>query len=372
MNNSDLVSVIMPIYNAQPYLAQAIQSVLDQTHENLEVLCINDGSTDDSLDTIRAFAEKDSRIRVIDKPNEGYGATCNRGLEEATGAWIAIVEPDDWIEPDMYSDMLEYAARFDKPIDIIKTPFTRIFMPGKRAERKLNCGYRRRVHPSSQPFSIKDATILLREHPSIWSALYRKSFLDENDIRFREIPGAGWADNPFLIDTLCQTDSIVYLDKPYYCYREETPEKAKAFAESNTFIPFYRWHDMCDELEKLGITDPDIWEAHYCRGFLYLSGVIEVVGLDDDDVFTEAVRMFDRMDADTVLNSKLLSPGSKKLFARLRMLPEPKPDNVRYVRKLIGNGIYNIVNTDIRFTAYAVAQYFKRHAKRVGRKDPKS
>lgn len=367
MNSADLVSVIMPIYNAQPYLAQAIQSVLDQTHDNLEVLCINDGSTDDSLEVIQEFAAKDPRIRVIDKENKGYGASCNRGLEEATGTWIAVVEPDDWIEPGMYHDMLAFADTFDEPVDIIKTPYTRIFMPGKRAERKLNCGYRRRVRPKSQPFGIKDAAILLREHPSIWSAIYRKSFLDEHVIRFHEIPGAGWADNPFLIDTLCQTDKIIYLDQPYYCYREETPEKAKAFARSNTFIPFYRWHDMCDELERIGVTDPDIWEAHYCRGFLYLSGVIEVIPLDDEEVFTEAVRMFDRMDADLVLDSKLISPGSKKLFARLRMLPEPKVDNLLYARKLIGNGLYNLVNTDIRFTMYSVAQYFTRHGKRVGK-----
>lgn len=366
MKNDDLISVIVPTYNAQPYLAQAIQSILDQTHENLEVLCINDGSTDDSLDTMRAFAEMDPRIRVIDKQNQGYGATCNRGLDEARGTWVAILEPDDWIESGMFEAMLSFARTFDEPLDIVKTPYWRIFMPGKKAERKLNCGYRRKIKPQAQPFKIHDATLLLREHPSIWSALYRKSFLEEKGIRFPEIPGAGWADNPFLIDTLCQADRIGYLDEPFYCYREETPEKAVAFAESNTFIPFYRWHDMCDELERLNVTDPDIWEAHYCRGFLYLSGVIEVISLENEDVFTEAVRMFDRMDADAVLASKIISPGSKKLFARLRMLPEPNVDNLAYLRKLIGNGLYNLRNTDIRFTAYSVVQYFKRHGKRVG------
>ena len=256
-----LVSVIIPIYNAEPYLDQALESVEEQTYKNLEIICLNDGSTDNSLDIMRAHAARDERIVVIDKHNQGYGATCNRGLDESHGEWISILEPDDWIESGMYSDLLALARMYPEPIDIVKSGYWRIWLPDTPKQRKMNCSYHGRINPPVQPFAIKDAAHLLCHHPSIWSAIYRKQYLLDKGIRFREIPGAGWADNPFLIETLCQTDRILYTDKEYYCYREETPEKSEAFAKRSTLLPLERWNDMMDILEKLGVTDERILRA---------------------------------------------------------------------------------------------------------------
>lgn len=365
---SAIVSVILPIYNAGPYLDQAISSVRNQTYRNLEIICLNDGSTDDSLATMRRHAAEDSRIVVIDKPNQGYGATCNRGISEAHGEWISIVEPDDWIEPDMYADLVSFAESFDEPVDIAKSAYWRIWMPDTKRQRKLNCSYKGRIKPPSQPFAIKDAAHLLTHHPSIWSAIYRKGFLAEKNISFREIPGAGWADNPFLIDTLCQTDRIVYLDRAYYCYREETPEKSRSFAQKSTLVPFERWNDMMDELERLEVRDESILRAHNSRGFTYLSGVIEVVGIDHPDVREAAVRMFARMDADLVFSDKELSPAYKRLFAELRGLPAPKTSSLGYLGRLFQEGVYSIRNNGVRYAGFAVRSYLeKRKARSAGR-----
>lgn len=84
------VSVIVPVFNAQPYLRQALDSLMSQTYGDLEFLLINDGSTDGSLDVLREYEGKDGRVRVIDKENEGYGASCNRGIDEAAGYWVAV------------------------------------------------------------------------------------------------------------------------------------------------------------------------------------------------------------------------------------------------------------------------------------------
>ena len=105
-SDNQVVSVILPIYNAGRYLDQALASVEEQTYDAIEIICVNDGSTDDSLTIMRAQANRDSRIRVINQPNRGYGAAMNRGIAEATGTWIAILEPDDWIEPDAYSEIV--------------------------------------------------------------------------------------------------------------------------------------------------------------------------------------------------------------------------------------------------------------------------
>lgn len=362
-----LVTVIIPIYNAEPYLAQCLDSVLAQTHRDLEVLCLNDGSTDASPNIMASYAERDERIRVIDKKNEGYGATCNRGLAEAQGAWISIVEPDDWIEPGMYADMLAFAGALGNPVDIIKTPYWRIWMPDTSEQRKLNCSYKSRIKPPRQPFAIRDAAHLLTHHPSIWSALYRKGFLDELGIRFREFPGAGWADNPFLVETLCQTDRIAYLDTPYYCYREETPAKSKLFALNNTLMPLERWNDMMDALERIGVRDEAVLRAHNSRGFTYLSGILEEVPLEREDVREAAARMFKRMDAAFVLSDPEISPGCKRMFAELRGMPEPKVSGVPYAWGLVKQGAYNLKNVGPGFTWHKLKSYVTKKEKREGR-----
>ena len=368
--DESLVSIIVPIYNAGPYLEQCLDSIVGQTHKDLEIILLNDGSTDDSLATMRRYAENDGRIKMIDKQNQGYGATCNRGLAEATGTWISIVEPDDWIEPGMYADMLAFAAKFadeGTPLDIVKTPYWRIWMPDTKQQRKLNCSYKDRIHPPKQPFAIADAAHLLCHHPSIWSAIYRKSFLDERNIRFKEIPGAGWADNPFLVETLCQTDRIGYFDTAYYCYREETPEKSKNFAHSNTLLPLERWNDMMDVLERLGITDEHVLRAHNSRGFTYLSGIIEEVDLTHDDVRETAKHMFERMDANLVFSDNEVSPGMKRLYAGLRGIPCPKINPLPHMKGLVGQGVYNLKNTGVVNTLFATKNYLVKRARREGR-----
>ena len=161
------VSVILPIFNTERYLDQALDSVSEQSLRSIEIICVNDGSTDGSLEIMQVHGAQDSRIRIIDKQNEGYGASCNRGISEARGRYIAILEPDDWIESNMLVDMIALADSFDQDIDIVKTPYWRIWMPDTPEQRKVNCSYRSRIKPAMQPFTIHDpgVTHLLPAHP---------------------------------------------------------------------------------------------------------------------------------------------------------------------------------------------------------------
>lgn len=328
-----LVTVIVPACNAGATLAQCMDSILAQTHERIEVLLLDDGSTDGSGPLMDRYAERDERVRVIHKPNEGYGATCNRGIDEAHGHWIAIVEPDDWILPGMYATMLgcvrEVEAASGTMVDLVKTPYWRITDPDTPSQEQLPCRYQGRIR-AKQPMQAHDAPILLRYHPSIWSALYRTSFLRNRGIRFHEIPGAGWADNPFLIDTLCQARAIAYLDEAFYCYREETPEKMRALAQRDPAMPMRRWCDMADSLERIGVTDDGIWDAQYARAFSYLRRVLNEVPLDAPGVREATVAMFERMDPARVYAIAEVSPEHKALFAQLRGLPAPRGGKVAY------------------------------------------
>lgn len=309
-----LVSVIVPIYNTEKFLDQCLSSIEAQTHENIEVLCINDGSTDGSRDIIVAHAERDSRVRLVDKENGGYGQGCNLGLSLAKGEWVSIIEPDDWIEPGMYADMLSFAAGFDETIDIVKTPWTDVRYWNDPAKQMLHTSTMKgHVKTSVKPFTIAEETTLIEMHPSIWSALYRRVFLKEKGIRFPEYPGAGWADNPFLIETMCQASAIVYLDKAYYNYRCDLPGSTRNHKTAEAITrPFDRWVDMMKVIERLGITDERILKAHYLRGFNYTFGAIYDDGWDNPLVKEGAKRVFSMMRPELVAEIPNLAPHRKE------------------------------------------------------------
>lgn len=357
MENS--ISVIVPIFNAAPYLEQCLDSILCQNQPGMEVICLNDGSTDDSLSIMQAYANANGKVRVIDKPNEGYGATCNRGIAEARGHWISIIEPDDWIRPGMYSAMLAYAGRFDEEPDIVKTPYLRVIDPDTPQQTIINCSYRGRV-PGNRLFRIQEGIHLIQHHPSIWSALYRKDFLDANDIRFKPIPGAGWADNPFLMETMLKAQKIAYLNKPFYCYREETEEKSRAVAVNNTMLPFDRWHDMMDIIEEMGVTNEVILRAHNRRGFIYLSGVYSFVSLEDERLSCAIRDMFGRMDPALVLDDPEIPPFDRKLFAKTMGIDDARISSLGFAGFMLGRGLYFMANTGLPYTARMVKGVLKR------------
>lgn len=110
---SDLISVIVPIYRVENYLSQCIQSIINQTYKNLEIILVDDGSDDRCGEICDSFAEEDSRIKVIHKKNEGLDCARKTGILSATGKYIGYVDGDDWIEPDMYETLIEKAKKYD-------------------------------------------------------------------------------------------------------------------------------------------------------------------------------------------------------------------------------------------------------------------
>ena len=121
MSVTPLISVLVPCYNVEKYLVECLDSIVAQSYKNLEIICLNDGSTDSTLDIINSFASKDDRFVVVDKPNSGYGASMNIGLKKATGEYLAIVESDDYIEPTMFEDLLK--AMQENDLDLARCAY---------------------------------------------------------------------------------------------------------------------------------------------------------------------------------------------------------------------------------------------------------
>ena len=263
------VSIIIPVYNVEPYLKQCMDSVVSQSLENIEIVCINDGSTDGSLSILEDYASNDARIRVITQSNSGYGAAMNKGIGAASGMYIGIVEPDDYISADMFEKLYARASMPDGSMaDVVKSAWYECDSNGTVI--KTNNPYSKVT--SSDPINLNDHLEILMAHPSIWSGIYRKDFLEDNGIRFKEVPGAGWVDNPFFIATLFYAQAFMAVGEPFYHYR--TYRDGSSSDITNCLIPFSRLQDMFDFLESVNETGT-FFKSVAKRTFIYLRNTLD-------------------------------------------------------------------------------------------------
>lgn len=351
MASDTVVSVIIPIFNMEDFLEECLTSVANQTHRALEIICIDDGSTDSSADIMRSFAARDDRFICIGKANEGYGASCNRGLDIARGEYLAIVEPDDFIDAEMYADMVAFAEESKLP-DIVKTPWTYVMEwndPKTCYDRP--CELVGRLKTTRKPRIIQEMPRLLTSHPSIWSAIYRADFINANRIRFPEYPGAGWADNPFAARTLCQAKTIAYLDKAYYHYRFDLPGSTKCHKTDEAIaLPFDRWMDMDSIVDELGARDKVISQALAQRAFYYLKGAVRDDGADNPVVIKKATEMFARIEPETVSALKSVDPTLRALYWSLTGQNPRAPRKAAYMASRAGEALWSARNLGVRAT----------------------
>ena len=179
------VSVIMPVYNAYEYLRTAIEGVLAQTLSELELICVDDGSTDRSIDILKEFKEKDSRVRVLTENNAGPSWARNKGLSRARGKYIIFLDADDIFEPELLEKLCELAERDE--LDIAITEFDNYNMKRQSFERK--------IRPDREDIFKDGAIISKATHPDdifqctenyVWNKLFRASFIKSRALAFNQ------------------------------------------------------------------------------------------------------------------------------------------------------------------------------------------
>ena len=316
-----LVSIIVPVYNVEDYLIQCLVSIQDQTLKNIEIICVDDGSTDGSGAILDAFAAMDNRFIVRHKKNGGYGKAVNAGLKLAHGQYIGIVESDDFIAPNMYETLYEAAQKTFFP-DIVKGSYWRVVNADTDEEQLLPSNYFNQLDAGSS-FTLAENAEFLFHHPSIWSAIYNHDFLKENGIKMPEIPGAGWADNPFMMETLVAARSIVYVNEGLYYYREFNSGSSSVSMAPETI--YGRWLDMDNILKARQVTDPNILEGHYCRGCAYVQMLGDHEDFEDLQLQLGMKRILDRLDEEVVLNSENIIWPYKKAYYDFRYMREWPP-----------------------------------------------
>ena len=207
-------SIIVPVYNVSTYLSQCIESIICQTYQNLEIICIDDGSTDASGEILDNYAQQDKRIKVIHKKNTGYGDTINLGISMANGDYVGIVESDDYIALNMYQNFAEIvtASDYEQP-ELIKSSFYKVSKYECVQQELFDiemCG--RVIHP-------QEYARLFWIPCSIWSAVYQKDFLTQHNIRCLETPGASYQDTSFWFKALSAAKTMILTNESLYFYR---------------------------------------------------------------------------------------------------------------------------------------------------------
>lgn len=244
MSERPYVSVIMPIYNAASFLQESVGSLIHQTLQNIEIICVNDGSKDDSLDIMRQYAAKDPRIRIIDKPNGGYGHAMNRGLFAASGEYIGILEPDDFADPEMYERLYYTATKLNA--DIVKSDYWDYRGVDGTSTYHTQLDNPEYPCPGKEYnvcYSAMDDPRLTIIPPCIWSAIYRKQMLDDNHIFFNETPGASYQDTSFSFKAMASANSVIFLKEAFIHYRIDN-ENSSVNSKAKVF-------SICDEFRSI-------------------------------------------------------------------------------------------------------------------------
>lgn len=225
-NTKQKVSVIVPVYNTSEYLERCFESITNQTLKEIEIIAVNDGSTDNSLSILEQFQNVDTRIKVISINNKGVSNARNIGIENANGEYVTFVDSDDWIDTNMLSEMWQIAV--DNSCDVVLSTYVREYTEGSKI-KKLEYNnieffdsndvkyklYRRMIGPIGaeikDPSNIDSLIIPC-------SKLYKTKVLKENNIFFEDINKVGAEDCLFNIEVFNYVKKAIFINKPFYHY----------------------------------------------------------------------------------------------------------------------------------------------------------
>lgn len=252
------ISVIITIHNAEKYLHECLDSVLAQTFSDIEILCMDGGSTDSSPQILQKYAAKDNRIRIINDPNTSYGHKVNEGIRQACGEYISVLESDDMYLPDML-ERLYMAAQQYKP-DFVNADYLEFWeVEGKQYRVPV------KMYPEQDYNQLLENGKHLENMRQIlryWTGIFRKDFLEGKKIRMNESPGASFQDMSFRFLTSALAETSYHLDTPVYCYRADNPFSS-VHDPKKAIVIVDEFEFLKKELVKRNISDLYIWRHFY-------------------------------------------------------------------------------------------------------------
>jgi glycosyltransferase involved in cell wall biosynthesis len=250
------VSVIVPVYNLEGYLRQCLDSLVHQTLDGLEIIVVNDGSTDDSLSVAREYERKHSNVHVISQDNQGSSVARNTGMKHAGGRYIGFLDSDDWASLDMFESLYDRAVKDRTELVIADAKVVWEDRPAVDAFFDRAVWDQLPARCKSGPFRISEEPRALLLEPAVWKRLYQRSFLDRLGFRFS--PGLTFEDVPAHFQLHLAANSISLLDKPVCFYRMGRPGKITARRDRIVFQVFDVF-DLAQNALRAANSDELVW-----------------------------------------------------------------------------------------------------------------
>lgn len=235
------ISIIVPVYNVQQYIGQCLESLVNQTFDDIEIIIVDDGSPDESYKIYEKYAEKDSRVRIIKKENAGVSEARNTGIDNAAGDFLMFVDSDDWMEPDgceiLYNEYLKNKA------DLVVSDAYTVTNGIKRTNRIFKSDFSTNDRDFIRQYQAACIGYGYNPMPadksnvsglgSPWNKLYSRKIIIDNSLRYDSYVKGIYDDNLFTLHYLSKASSVSYVAKPIYNYRIVTQSLTQSY-KANT------------------------------------------------------------------------------------------------------------------------------------------
>lgn len=242
----DLISVIIPVYNVEPYLRRCLDSVLAQTYKNLEIIVIDDGSPDYSGMICDQYAQRDQRMKVIHQENGGLCAARNAGMKIATGKYIGFVDSDDWIAPEMYEELYRNLKEYDA--DIVSCSYFRV-----KPERDTTSRCDGEIHVYNRKQAMKEMISQFTIRTTFWNKLFRREMFD--GLEFPE--GRTYEGAILMHKVFDHAQKVVHVGRPYYYYFDNATSiiNTRSIKNGISYVEAHidRYHELMEEFPELKV-----------------------------------------------------------------------------------------------------------------------
>ncbi len=346
--NNIKVSIILPSLNVLPYIRECVESVTNQTLREIEIICVDAGSTDGTLEILQEYETRDDRIKLIISDKKSYGYQMNLGMKAAVGEYIGIVETDDYVPVNMYEEL--YAVAKENNVDFVKADFYR-FVGEKGDVSKALYALNREHTYYNRIIDIEENQECFFFPMNTWSGIYSKIFLEENNIWHNETPGASYQDNGFWFQTFIYAKRAYFVDKPYYMNRRDNPNSS-VFSKEKVFCICAEYDFILDILQK---------NEHLFQNFKFiyayicyreyktnLGRIAEQYYVDFLKRFAEDFKKLRDLGA---LDTRLFNEVDWKMLLSIMESPERFYEQTRSVRKKVFEEIRKHKNIIIYFNA---------------------
>jgi len=308
------VSIVVPVFNVKKYLKKCLNSLLNQTLYDIEIICGDGGSTDGSLKILKEYEKKDSRVRVISRKGSGYGESVNECIDQATGEYVGIVESDDLVDKKMYKTLYSYAKEND--LDWVRSDIY-FYYSHKLFSKKL---YRESItYGKSFYDEVLNPQCDIRPYKTAlhtWAGIYKKEFLTNYDIKHNETPGGSYQDVGFYLKTLYYAKRVAFLDKPFYKWRQDNVNSSIHYDSKKLVEKSVKEWELNKQylLNKSDVTKRMWYSYNYRRYYSYLWTIDMATGDNKKNMIKYAKKELNQAVDDALVSKDFFTEEEWKEF----------------------------------------------------------